>query len=256
MARNRMIKPEYWSDETLSKLSLESNLLFIGLWNYADDYGVLLNSNRRIMGDIFPFRDKINEEKIIKWKNELIESGRIIRVCVNEQEYLIIRHWKKHQTVPNPSKRRFLDDAMLIQVVDLYEDNNTQITDYLDTNEGLIRVYFSKEQRTKIKEERIKNKDKEITLEKNSPTQEEVEAYFLERSKKEFGKVMDKDSVINESKLYLNIRIENKWIKANGKMVKNWKNDAGQWILHKRKELISYRNNKSEINENIFSGRN
>ncbi len=41
MARTRMIKPEFWSDEKLAALSLQVRLIYIGLWNLSDDYGVV-----------------------------------------------------------------------------------------------------------------------------------------------------------------------------------------------------------------------
>jgi len=69
----------------------------------------------------------------------------------------------------------------------------------------------------------------------------EVKNYFIERAKTEFESSVDVSSVINEAKLYFDIRSDNKWIKANKQKVKNWKNDAGQWILSKRKNLISYK---------------
>jgi hypothetical protein len=37
--RIRTIKPEFWTDELISELSIESRLLFIALWNVSDDEG-------------------------------------------------------------------------------------------------------------------------------------------------------------------------------------------------------------------------
>ena len=36
MARNRMIKPEFWSSETLMSISRDARLTFIGIWNFCD----------------------------------------------------------------------------------------------------------------------------------------------------------------------------------------------------------------------------
>lgn len=125
MARNRMIKPEFWTSKNLSKISMEANLLFIGLWNYCDDYGVYLFSKRKILGDIFPLRDKITENNIEKWTNELVSIGVIKFVNHKETEYIIISNWSEHQKVPNPNKRRWLEE---------------QIQSSLDTNESLISI--------------------------------------------------------------------------------------------------------------------
>ena len=40
MARIRTIKPEFWIDDVIVELPFETRLLFIGIWNFADDAGV------------------------------------------------------------------------------------------------------------------------------------------------------------------------------------------------------------------------
>ncbi len=40
MARIRTIKPEFWEDEKIGKLPIPCRL-FIGCWNFADDFGVI-----------------------------------------------------------------------------------------------------------------------------------------------------------------------------------------------------------------------
>jgi hypothetical protein len=39
VARIRSIKPAFWTDEKINRLSNDAALFFIGLWNFADDYG-------------------------------------------------------------------------------------------------------------------------------------------------------------------------------------------------------------------------
>jgi len=121
MARARMIKPEFWSDETLMKVSRDSRLLYIGMWTHADDYGVLFNSNRKLLGDIFPFDGKVAEKDIDKWKNELIKNNFLITY----KNYLIIRSWKNHQRVSHPSKPLLTEDvdALLATIVRHSGDN-------------------------------------------------------------------------------------------------------------------------------------
>ena len=146
MARNRMIKPEFWSSKTLNRVSLESKLTFIGMWNFADDYGVLLNSDRRLLGDIYPLDEKVTEQKIGRWKQELLEVGLLVAATHEGQNFLIIKGWAEHQTVPNKSKR--------------YHIEPSKIEDYLNTNENQISVSLDSSD-TKNKEQRTKNKVKE-----------------------------------------------------------------------------------------------
>lgn len=51
--RIRSIKPEYWRSRSISCLSLEDRLLFIGLWSYVDDNGVGLDRLSTITADLF-----------------------------------------------------------------------------------------------------------------------------------------------------------------------------------------------------------
>ena len=64
MARNRMIKPEFWASETLMRVSRDARLVFIATWNFCDDYGFCLNSNRSLLGDVFPLDEDVTEIKI------------------------------------------------------------------------------------------------------------------------------------------------------------------------------------------------
>lgn len=45
MARIRSIKPEFWTDEKVSRLPGDTALFFIGLWTHADDHGFFLSSS-------------------------------------------------------------------------------------------------------------------------------------------------------------------------------------------------------------------
>jgi hypothetical protein len=42
-----MIRPEFWEDSKIAKLSDKAKLLYIALWNFADDYGLLQNDAER-----------------------------------------------------------------------------------------------------------------------------------------------------------------------------------------------------------------
>ena len=47
MARNRIIKPEFWADAKIGRLSFGARLLYIAMWNFADDYGIISASPRQ-----------------------------------------------------------------------------------------------------------------------------------------------------------------------------------------------------------------
>jgi hypothetical protein len=104
MARNRMIKATFWSSKTLMRVSREARLFFIGLWNFADDYGVLDDSNRKILGEVFPYDETVTEKEIAKWKEELLREKLLIKSSYHGRDYLIIRSWEEHQKVAHPGK--------------------------------------------------------------------------------------------------------------------------------------------------------
>jgi hypothetical protein len=149
MARNRMIKPEFWASETLMRVSRDSRLLFIGLWNFCDDYGFCMNSNRKILGDVFPIDESVSETNIKKWINELIAINVVIPIEYKGKKLLFIKSWGEHQTVQHKSKRSFIESDDLEQV----------IKDALDSHETLMRSYLdSHAPKRKKKEKEESNK--------------------------------------------------------------------------------------------------
>lgn len=48
MARIRTIKPEFFTDGKISRLSADSALFFVGLWTCADDYGYVSSDTREL----------------------------------------------------------------------------------------------------------------------------------------------------------------------------------------------------------------
>ena len=72
-----MIKPEFWSDEKLAKLSRDARLVFIGCWVTSDDYGVTKGHPQWLKNQIFPY-DDIELSVFITWLTELEKDGMII----------------------------------------------------------------------------------------------------------------------------------------------------------------------------------
>lgn len=103
MARIRTIKPEFWIDETLTECSLGARLLFIALWNFADDQGYVDDKPKRIKAQVFP-SDDIDVAPLL---DELVERGRLVRYDSPIGPVLHIRNFDRHQRVDKPSKARF-----------------------------------------------------------------------------------------------------------------------------------------------------
>jgi len=102
LARIRSVRPETWSDSKFAALSYGARLLFIALWNYADDYGCGRYLSKQIGGFAFPHEDV----DVGPWLKELEESGRIIKYVVDSENFFTIPSWDRHQKPQNPGKRR------------------------------------------------------------------------------------------------------------------------------------------------------
>lgn len=99
MARIRTVKPEFWTDEKVVECSIPARLLFIGLFNFANDMGCMERSPKRIKMQIFP-ADVIDCEPLLV---ELITHGLLTEYSVNGSNYLQIKGFSKHQKINRPS---------------------------------------------------------------------------------------------------------------------------------------------------------
>lgn len=104
MPRIRSVKPELWSDEDITDVSRDARLLFIGLWNFADDEGRLYDKPRQIHTNVFP-RD--NDVEVAPLLDELVSVGLVQRwERPDGRIVLIIRNFKVHQKPQHPTPSR------------------------------------------------------------------------------------------------------------------------------------------------------
>ena len=110
MARIRTIKPEFWTSEQITECSMRARLLFIGIWNFADDSGIHPDSLKRLKMQIFP-ADDITTEGIGDLVDELIHQDLLERYEVNDRSWLLITGWDNHQKINRPTYRYPLQDG-------------------------------------------------------------------------------------------------------------------------------------------------
>lgn len=106
MARKRMIDPTFWEDEKLGTMLVECRLLFMGLISQADDDGRLRGNPALIRSLIFPYDDGLTAATVDEWLSCLHNNGLILRYSVDDERYIWIINFDKHQTInkPTPSK--------------------------------------------------------------------------------------------------------------------------------------------------------
>jgi uncharacterized phage protein (TIGR02220 family) len=103
MARIRTIKPEFWTDESITECSVSARLLFIGLWNFADDSGSICGSSRQLKALVFPC-DNFELEPLL---SELVNKNLIIPFSVDNKNYYYIKNFTKHQSINRPSHPKY-----------------------------------------------------------------------------------------------------------------------------------------------------
>jgi len=96
MARTRNIKPAFFDNDVLGDLEPLTRLLFIGLWCIADREGRLEDRPRKIKKALLGY-DDVTVEEASGMLQQLADSGFIIRYQANEEDYIQIVNFSKHQ---------------------------------------------------------------------------------------------------------------------------------------------------------------
>jgi hypothetical protein len=106
MARIRTVKPTFWTDDKVTSVCRDARLMFIGIWNFAGDDGLIEDKPRQIKLLIFPGDDDLSVDDIARLIGYLVEVGLMDRYVTPDGEttYLHVRHWVRHQRVDRPSK--------------------------------------------------------------------------------------------------------------------------------------------------------
>jgi hypothetical protein len=106
MARSRILKPEFWSDEKLALVPRETRLTFAGLWTCSDDYGVTKGHPAWLKSQIFPYDVDLTLAEFQKWMADLERIGVIEPFTADGESFYYIRNFADHQKVDRPSKMR------------------------------------------------------------------------------------------------------------------------------------------------------
>jgi hypothetical protein len=103
MARIRTVKPRLFTSATLARVSIPARFLFVGLLTEADDEGRLLDSPKKIAGDLFPHDEHVSPKKVAGWLDELEGAGCVTRYSADQVSYLYLPHFADHQRISHPT---------------------------------------------------------------------------------------------------------------------------------------------------------
>ena len=104
MSRIRTVKPDLFGSYSLANVSIEARYLFIALFTEADDYGILIDSPKKIAGTVFPHDEKVTVAKVNRWLSDLEEVGCIYRYEQDGGRYIILPAWDDHQRISHPAQ--------------------------------------------------------------------------------------------------------------------------------------------------------
>ena len=109
MSRDRTLPSDFWTWEAVIDCSMTARLLFLGLWNFADDHGVQPLRPRTIRMQVFP-GDPIGEDAVRALIDELVARGLVRIFAVEGQDYLSVIHWEQIQRVSRRARHRYPAD--------------------------------------------------------------------------------------------------------------------------------------------------
>jgi len=111
MARMRCVKPEFWTSEQVMDLSLDTRLLFIGMWNFCDDAGIHPASEKRLKAEVFPC-DDMSSPDVRRMIDELIGARLIEEYEVAGARFWIVTGWH-HQKIDQPTFKHPTPDGVI-----------------------------------------------------------------------------------------------------------------------------------------------
>ena len=102
MARIRSIKPEFWDSPSTAKASPWARLLFIAMWNWADDFGRGTANLKELEGFAFPNDDGFTDMRgnTVHFRDLVAEVSDCFGVMfyeVSGRPYYAIPSWETHQ---------------------------------------------------------------------------------------------------------------------------------------------------------------
>ena len=107
------MKPDFFKDEDIKDLPYEARLFFAGMWCFADKEGRIEDRPQRLKVEIMPY-DNIDAEKILCLLSEPKKGSNkpfIFRYSVNNENYIQILSWHKHQKPHHTEKESLIPPA-------------------------------------------------------------------------------------------------------------------------------------------------
>jgi len=116
VSRIRTIKPDFWSSSQVMECSRNARLLFVGMWNFADDKGRLAFAPKSIKAQVFPGDEDLTSSDILGMLVELSTNDLLFAYSIDGKDYLQITGWH-HQRIDKPQKPKCPDPTERSKIV-------------------------------------------------------------------------------------------------------------------------------------------
>lgn len=103
MARKRMIDPNFWQSEEVSRMSVFARLLFLGLVSNADDEGRGRANPVYLRSTVFPY-DDLEADKVAEALAEISRHTSTLVYEVDGNHFFCLRSWRRWQKLDRPQK--------------------------------------------------------------------------------------------------------------------------------------------------------
>lgn len=143
MARIRSVKPEYWTDRKLARLSRDARLLYIALWNQADEHARVHGDARYVKGHCLPYDDDLSLADIDRLLDELAAAGHVRRYEVDDDPYLFLPKLHKHQRLETKVDSRLPEPPepeteLSPHVTDVVRTSADESASHADSSEPIV----------------------------------------------------------------------------------------------------------------------
>lgn len=118
MARQRFIHPTLWKDPVIGRLLPLEQVLFIGLFSIADDFGRTIADPAYLRSELFAYKD-YTAKKVKSIRDSVVEKVASVHLYqATGVEYIALLKWHEYQKPKYPTASKlpapFLEDAPIL----------------------------------------------------------------------------------------------------------------------------------------------
>ena len=238
-----MIKPKFWDDAKIGRISRDARLLYIGMWNFCDDLGVIRADSVWIKSKIFPF-DQMQIQQFDKICQEILKNGFISLFSYRDEKFYYLPKFSLHQTINKPNYEEVNVPKEILfnglhKITEQSRINHGTITEQSRINHGTITEQSIPKIEEEIEEEYIPP----ITPQGGMSEPDNLIEIEQELKSRE-AKLLAKEQELLKREAALKNQLSNK-LPDISFVSDDFKDVFSSWLEYKREKKESYKSNKA-----------